>query len=648
MLDFMRRNARSWAVKAALSIIVAVFILFMGKGYMIGKGQGAIATVGKIQVTLPEFQLAKARNETYFRNQFQGQMNDQLLKALDIPSMTLRQLVDGAALRGEAQRLGLNITDEAVRDSLRRIDAFQRGGVFSPTVYKEVVRSQGMSTGMFEESVRRDMLGSQLADIIRRGTHVSEDEAYQEYLRLNRKMTLAYLELDTMPLAEQVVVDEAALNKFFGEHNENYRRPESVSVRYIAYKVSDYAAKTTVSDEEISDYYDVHKNAEFSREEQVAARHILKRVAEDADEATKKAARDAIDAVAARLAAGEDFETVAKAESQDPGSASKGGDLGFFGRGRMVPAFEKAAFSLERGKVSDVFESDFGFHVLQVYDKKPAGTATLDEVKGEIRTKIAEQKASDKVFEDAAADAAGLADGAKFDTLAQERGVKIEETPLLSKGAIIPGVGDAPAFFQAADALEKPGDSDSQPVKVGRDYYVISLGSRKDSYIPQFAEARDAVEKDYRKEQGLDAGRKRADEWLAAAKSGTSLEQIAQQNQLEVKKSESFTADAKVVGGLGAIAGLGEVAFKTAKDGEPLARTFVSGNKGYVFARDSVSEGTRDDFDQQKDEMFTQLRKQREQAALDEFIRDLKEKAKISYNLAELRPLLGDQTPKIE
>jgi len=501
---------------------------------------------------------------------------------------------------------------------------------------------------MFEESVRRDMLGSQLADIIRRGAHVSDEEAYQEYLRRNRKMTLAYLELDTQPLAEKATVDEEALKKFFGDHAENYRRPESVSVRYLAYKVADYAAKTQVSDEELSDYYDVHKNAEFSREEQVAARHILKRVAKDADEAAKKAARDAIDAVAARLAAGEDFETVAKAESQDPGSAAKGGDLGLFGRGRMVPAFEKEAFTLEPGKVSDVFESDFGFHILKVYDKKPAGTATFDEVKDQIRTKLAEQKAADKVFEDAAADAAGLADGAKLETLAQERGAKIEETPLVSKGDVVPGIGDAAAFVQAASALEKPGDADSQPVKVGRDYYVIALGSRKESHIPPLDEVRADVERDYRKEQGLDAGRKRADEWLAAAKSGTTLDEIAKQNQLEVKKTEPFTADAKVVAGLGAVPGLAEVAFKTAKDGEPLARSFVNGDKAYVLVRDSVSEGTRDEFDGEKDDMVAQLRKQREQAALDEFIRNLKEKANISYNLAELRPLLGDQTPKIE
>lgn len=648
MLDFMRRNARSWGIKAALTLIIAVFILFMGQGYRIGKAEGDIATVGEVRVTLQEFQLAKSRNETYFRNQFKGQMNEQLLKALDIPSMTLRQLVDGAALRNEAQQLGLHVPDEAVADSLRRIEAFQRGGVFSPTVYREMVRSQGMSTGTFEESVRRDMLGSQLADIIRRGAHVSEDEAYQEYMRRERKMTLSYLEIDTQPLTEQVTIDEEGLAKFFADHGENYRRPESISLKYLPYRIADYAAKTPVSDDEIAEYYDVHKTSEYSREEQVGARHVLKRAAKDADEATKKAARDAIDAIAKRLAGGEDFATVAKAESEDPGSAAKGGDLGYFGHGRMVPPFEQAAFSLEPGKISDVIETDFGFHILQVYDKKPAGIAPLDEVKDEIRTKIAEQNASDKVFEDAAADAAGIADGATIDTIAKERSAAIEETPVFTKGDTIPNLGDSTPFFDAAATLDKPGAAASQPVKVGRDYYVIALASRKESYVPQLAEVREAVEKDYRKELALDLGRKRADELLAAAKAGTSLEQIAQQNSLEVKKTDEFAADSKVVTPLGAVPGLGEVAFKTAKDGEPLSRSFVSGDKAYVLVRDSVKEGNRDDFDTQKEELLTQLRKQREQAALDEFIRKLKENAQVEYNLAALRPLLGDQTPQVD
>ena len=646
MLDFMRRNARSTGIKIALGAIVVVFIFFMGGGGQIGVGPTALATVGDIEITGQEYMLAQNRNESYFRQQFGGQLNPQMLKALDIPSMTLRQLIDGAVLRAEAERLGLSVPDEAVRDSLRRVSAFQSNGTFSPGLYRETLRSQGLSPGSFEESVRQDLLEAQLADIIRRGSHVSEDEAWASFQRENRKMTLSYIAVDSTPFESAVTVNEEELTKFFEGKQESYRNPASVKVRYIAYKVADAAAKVTVSDVDLNEYYDLNKNVEFQNEEQVGARHILKKVAKDADEETKKAARTAIEAVAARLAAGEDFATVATAESEDPGSAVKGGDLGLFGRGRMVPPFDAAAFALEKGKVSDIVETDFGFHIILVYEKRPAGTSSFEEVKDKIQQTLAKQKAVDQVFDDAAADAATIGEGTSFDSVATTRGAKIEETPLFSQGDVVPGIGAAPAFVEAALALANPGDA-SQPVKVGEDYYLLTLAEKKDSFIPPMAEVRKKVEEDFRKQAAIELARKRADELLASAKTGMKLADLATQDGLTVAKAEDVTADSKFVVGVGAVPGLADVAFQTTADGEVLARTFVSGNKAFVFVRDAVVDAERAAFDEAKEETMKKLEGEREQAALADFIAALKTKAEITYNAAQLKPLLGESAPEM-
>lgn len=646
MLDFMRRNARSTGIKIALGAIVVVFIFFMGGGGQIGVGPTALATVGDIEITGQEYMLAQNRNESYFRQQFGGQLNPQMLKALDIPSMTLRQLVDGAVLRAEAERLGLSVPDEAVRDSLRRVSAFQSNGTFSPGLYRETLRSQGLSPGSFEESVRQDLLEAQLADIIRRGSHVSEDEAWASFQRENRKMTLSYIAVDSTPFESAVTVSEEELTKFFEGKQENYRRPASVKVRYIAYKVADAADKITVSDVDLNEYYELNKNVEFQNEEQVGARHILKKVAKDAGEETKKAARTAIEAVAARLAAGEDFATVATAESEDPGSAVKGGDLGLFGRGRMVPPFDAAAFSLEQGKVSDIVETDFGFHIILVYEKRPAGTSSFEEVKDKIKQTLAKQKAVDQVFDDAAADAAMIGEGTSFDSVATTRGAKIEETPLFSQGDVVPGIGAAPAFVEAALALANPGDA-SQPVKVGEDYYLLTLAEKKDSFIPPMAEIREKVEADFRKQAAIELARKRADELLASAKTGMKLADLAAQDGLTVAKAEDVTADSKFVVGVGAVPGLADVAFQTTADGEVLSRTFVSGTKAFVFVRDAVVDAERAAFDEAKEETMKKLEGEREQAALADFIAALKTKSEITYNAAQLKPLLGDSAPEM-
>lgn len=651
MLDFMRRNARSWGIKVALGAIVIVFVFFMGGGGQIGAGPVALVTVGDVEITRPEFDLAQRRNESYFRQQFQGQVSEEMLKSLNVPKMTLDQLVDGAVLREEANRLGLSITPDAIREQLMRVPAFQSGGQFSPGLYRETLRAQGMSPGAFEETVRQDLLEAQLADIIRRGSHVTEDEAWQDYQRENRRMTLSYLTVDSAAFEKDVTIDEEAITKFYETKAETFRQPPSVKVRYVPYKVADIAGKIEVSDVDLNEYYELNKNTEFQNQEQVGARHILKKIAGDASDDAKKAARTAIDDIARRLKEGGNFEEIAKAESDDVGSAVKGGDLGLFPRGRMTPAFETVAFATEPGQTSDVVETDFGYHIIQVYEKKPGGIASFEEVKDKIRQTLASQKAVDRAFDDAAEDSAKIADGETLDSIATARSIKIEETPSFTEGAIVPGIGAAPALMEAAFAMTKPGEV-SRPVKAGSDYYILSLVERKESVVPPLAEVRADVEEAFRADLALDVARKKADELLATAKSGTTLAQLAEQNSLEVKTADDVGGAQNFIKGIGQVPGLSEVAFGASKDGEPLARSFVSGTKAYVFVRDAVTEATREGFDGVKEEKIKTLESAREQAALKQFIetrkRELQSNDEIAYDIAQLRPLLGDNTPALE
>lgn len=646
MLDFMRRNARSWGIKAALAAIILVFIFFMGGGGQIGAGPKALVTVGEVQITRPEFDMAQRRNEAYFRQQFQGQMNEQMLRSLNVPKMTLDQLVDGAVLREEANRIGLVITEDAVRDQLMRVPAFQRNGQFSPGLYRETLRAQNMSPGAFEETVRQDLLEAQLADIIRRGSHVSEEEAWQAYQVQNRKMTLSYVAVDAEPLEKEVAIDEAGLEAFYESHKEDFRVPATVKLSYVAYKVPELAGKVEVSDVDLNEYYELNKNTEFRREEQVGARHILKKVSGEGDDA-KAAARKAIEDIQARLKSGESFEDLARAESDDPGSATKGGDLGLFARGRMVPAFEAVAFSTEPGQTSDIVETDFGFHIIQVYDRKPAGVAPFDEVKDEIHQKIAESKALDLAFEYSAEDAAKVDEGAKLADVAEARGLEVQETPSFPQGAVVPGIGTAPNVAEAAFALANPGDV-SQPLKVGNDYYLVSLVEKKESTVPPLADVRADVEQAWRADKAIDAARARADEILEAAKGGKTLADLASQHGLEVKTAEDIRGGSNFIAGVGQIPGLAEVAFAATKDGEPLSRSFVSGNKAFVFVRESVTDAARETFDTVKEDEIRRLEEAREQEALKMFIearkRELQASDEISYDLAQLRPILGDKT----
>jgi len=308
MLDFLRRNSRSWVVKVVLGIISVVFIFFLGGGGRIGGNTRAIAKIGETEVTVEDLQRSMQRNEQFYRQQYGDRLSPEMLKMLDIPSMTLNQLVDAAVLRQEAEALGLRVPDEALRLEIREIPAFQRDGQFSPAAYRAVLERQGVGAPTFETDLRTQLLIEQLVDIVRRGVHVSDAEVQAEFHRTSDELTLEYVKIPASEFESEVVVDDAALKTWFDEHADQYREAERIRVRYLEYEPTSFADKSAVTTEQIEEYYALHAELDYTLPETVGARHILKKVAPDADEETKKKARDAIEAAAKRVADGADLD----------------------------------------------------------------------------------------------------------------------------------------------------------------------------------------------------------------------------------------------------------------------------------------------------------------------------------------------------
>jgi peptidyl-prolyl cis-trans isomerase D len=371
---------------------------------------------------------------------------------------------------------------------------------------------------------------------------------------------------------------------------------------------------------------------EFKREETVSARHVLKKIPPDADDAQKAAARAAIEKVKQRIDSGEDFAKVAEEESEDAGSAKSGGDLGAFGRGKMVAPFEEAAFALEVGKTSDIVESPFGFHIIQVYAREPGGVPPLEEVRESIASKLGEKAAADRAFDLAASDALELREGrTDMEKVASARGLELETTDMLAKGDIVTEVGANPAFVDAALELEEQGKT-SDPVRVGDSYYILQLQERRESRVPELTEVRDKAERKYREEQARELAQRKASDLIATLESGKSLEEVATAEGLEVTETEAFGRRSGVVPGLGSVKGLQEVAFDVRKDGGVLPRPFVHEGKAYVFVRKSFVEADRAEFDESKEQFLVSARQRREQAAVGEFVRSLKERMSVYFD----------------
>src|SRR5207249_686650 len=236
-----------------------------------------------------------------------------------------------------------------------------------------------------------------------------------------------------------------------------------IRARYVAYRRTDFLAQAEVPESAITDYYELHKDDRFTEPEQVHARHILVKVANDAGEPAKTAARKKAEDLLAKVRAGGDFAALARKNSDDPGSAAKGGDLGFFGRGTMTPAFESAAFALESGKVSDVVETPFGFHILRTDEHKPGGVKPLDAVRDEIVQTLRGEQALELARKQAEADRRAVVRGKSLAEAAAGRAV--EETLPFAAADELPGVGRVQAPADARASHRRPGAHRRRPAR---------------------------------------------------------------------------------------------------------------------------------------------------------------------------------------
>jgi peptidyl-prolyl cis-trans isomerase D len=355
MLDKMRKNANSWVMIFLFAIITIVFAINFGPwaGQMGGELPFAATVNGRV-ISTAQFQNAYA-NRFNFMKSFRPGYNPEQAKADNLKGSVLDQLIGQELLAQVAQTHGVDISDDEVVDTIKE-RYFGADRPFDREEYARLVNGIYQTTeARFEEQIRRQIMAEKMEMLLSDNEHVSPAEVKASFdSRFNRANVL-FLRIDPLHFkSEDAKPDDAAK--------------------------TDWANANAVA---IEAHYNKHVNR-YRQSKQVKARHILAKVTQDAPEADKQAAREKIEAAKKRVTeGGEDFGAVAKEISED-GSAAKGGDLGFFGVGAMVKPFEDAAFAMEKGALSDIVESRFGYHLIKVEDTKPPSVREIAEVKVEI------------------------------------------------------------------------------------------------------------------------------------------------------------------------------------------------------------------------------------------------------------------------
>jgi peptidyl-prolyl cis-trans isomerase D len=399
MLDSIRSHRR-WLMLFFLVLVFPSFVFFGIQGYsrFIEK-DNAVAEIGGQPITPQEFDNAQRQRLEQLR-QIVGQNFDP--KMFDTPAAraaTLDHLLAERALMQEAARSNIAVSEGRLREIISAAPAFQQDGKFDYERYKTLLAAQGQSEALFESRVRNDLVQQTLLRAVADTALLPKAVRERMLGVMEEEREVRELRFKPDDYAKQVKVDETAIAAYYKSNASQFEVPEQLRVEYAVLTLEDVAKEIAVPEADARSYYEQNKQR-YGQDEQRRAAHILITAGEGGSAKDKAAAKKiAQDLLAKARANPASFEKLAREHSKDPGSAANGGDLGFFGRNMMVKPFEEAAFALKEGAISDLVESDFGFHIIRVTGIKPAQVRPFDEVRGEIESEYRRQQAQRKYAE---------------------------------------------------------------------------------------------------------------------------------------------------------------------------------------------------------------------------------------------------------
>jgi peptidyl-prolyl cis-trans isomerase D len=638
MLDRMRRH-RNW-LKWSLGLVCLAFVIFYIPDFLRSTGADAagsdtVAVVQGDQIRADEFRRTYQAQLQSYRAAYGGNMNEGLLKQLGIDQQILQQMVDERAALAEADRLGVKISDQEVAQRIYSIPAFQENGTFiGQQRYQQLLASQRppLTTAEFEDNVRRSLAVDKLRQSLTEWVSVSDKELEQEYRRRNDKVKLAVVAFNADRYRPDVTASDADVSAYFNAHTADFKIPEKRKVRYVLIDVDALRAKVNVPPADVERAY--NENIEqYTTPEQVRASHILLKTEGKDDAAVKAKAEDVLKQA---KAPGADFAALAKKYSEDEANAKNGGDLDFFGKGRMVPEFDRVAFSMEPGQVSDLVKTEYGYHIIKLTDKKPGGTKKLDEV----RQQLIEQLAFDRAQTQAAALAETLEKQVKkpadLDTVAKAQGLTVQETGLFGRDEPIFGVGSAPEMTARAFSMN-PGEV-SGALRTGRGFAFETVTEKKDGYVPKLDEVKDKVREEVVKQKAKEMAKTQAEALAAKLKTAPDFEKAAKAANVDVKTTELLTRDSPLPE-IGSAPDVIDAAFKLP---EGAVSDPVSTDAGAaVFKVVEKHESSPQDLTANKESFREELLNDRKNRFFSSYMQKAKQKMKISVNREALKRVVG-------
>lgn len=400
MFDFVRNNKR--VMYGVLALLIVPSFIFVGVDSYQNRGDSAagVAEVDGRSITQQEWDDAQRRQIDQARQQMGPQFDQKMFDTPEAKREVLENLVAERAVNAEIARSHLTVSDKAIFDAIQALPGFKKpDGSFDMDQYKAALAAQGMTPEMFDARMRRDMAIQQLAGSIQSTAFAPRSVAGRISDINDQEREVQELLFPIANYLPQVKVTDEMVKAFYDKNAQLFQIPEQVRAEYVVLDQAAVESQVSVSDAEVEQYYKANtKN--FVTPEQRTASHILITRAQGAKPAEEAAAKAKAEAVLAEVRKNPgDFAAIAKAQSQDPGSAAQGGDLGVVEKGGLVKSVEDAVYSLKEGEVSGIVPSEFGFHIIKVTSIKPSQQKPLDAARAEIAEELKKSKLSKKYSE---------------------------------------------------------------------------------------------------------------------------------------------------------------------------------------------------------------------------------------------------------
>jgi peptidyl-prolyl cis-trans isomerase D len=508
-------------LKLVLLFVIVAFIatslFYFGSGSLKGDGARSAtpATVNGEEIPAARFQRMQRNYLEYYRRAYRQEITPEMAERMGLTKQVISDLVQEALITQQAKREGITVGDEELRLRIQSIPAFQGDGRFSRDRYLIQLKQARIEPGEFETEVRRDLVRQKMEALVKDGIKVSDAEVEQAYMMRFERVRADWASIESAPLMAQVTVSDADAEAYVKAHEAQFSRPERRRIQYVL--IAPKAFAKAVPDADAEAYYKEHR-AEFERPKRLKTSHILVRVPPTGGSEAETKSKAKIEEAIRRAKAGEDFGKLAKELSEDTATASQGGDLGFVGKGEMVPQFEEAVFALQKGEISpQPVRTPFGYHAIMVSDVQDEGVQPFRDAVVKIREKLSAERGERAA--QAKADEAKPALTAAKDFAAESKklGVDSKEASV-ARGDGLEGIGPDPQLEEALFGLAVGGVS--PPVKTSGGFVIARVAESLPAGMPPFAEIKDKAVNALKRERAGVLADERAKTFAASVGTG--------------------------------------------------------------------------------------------------------------------------------